>query len=109
MHGRFTPGMIEAFQLEKANPELIRRTINEFDWIRALSHVIIDKKVCYFTEILVNTIHSFIPHERIVCADRAPPWINNVIKKLINEKNLDHKSYYRFNRDVFLFEKFKFL
>ena len=30
------------------------------------------------------------------------------IKNLINEKNPAYKSYGRFNRDVFLFEKFKF-
>ena len=35
--------------------------------------------------------------------------MNNEINKLINEKNFPHKSYCRFNRDVFLFEKFKFL
>ena len=28
---------------KKANPELIRRAINEFDWTRALSNVSIDK------------------------------------------------------------------
>ena len=36
---------------KKANPELIRRAINEFDWTRALSNVSIDKKVCYFTNV----------------------------------------------------------
>ena len=35
---------------EKANPQHVRRTINEFDWIRTLSNVSIDKKVCYFTK-----------------------------------------------------------
>ena len=35
--------------------------------------------------------------------------MNNKIKKLINEKNSGYKSYCRFNRDVFLFEKFKFI
>ena len=58
---------------DKANPELIRRAINEFDWIRALSKVSIEKKVCYFTETLFNIIHNFIPHERTVCDDRDPP------------------------------------
>ena len=58
---------------KKANPELIRRAINEFDWIRALSNVSIDKKVCYFTETLLSIIHSFIPHKRIFCDDRDPP------------------------------------
>ena len=101
---------------EKANLELIRRPINEFDWIRALSNVSIDKKVCYFTETLLNIIHNFIPPEIIVWENRDLPWMNNKIKKLINEKNLAYKSknlayksYCRFNRDVFLFEKFKFL
>ena len=94
---------------KKANPKLIRRAINEFDWIRALSNVSTAKKVCYFTETLLNIIHNFIPHERIVCDDRDPPWMNGEIKNLINEKNLAYKSYCRFNRDVFLFEKFKFL
>ena len=94
---------------EKANLEFIRRPINEFDWIRALSKVSIDKKVCYFTETLLNIIHNFIPHERIVWENRDPPWMNNKIKQLINEKNLAYKSYCHFNRDVFLLEKFKFL
>ena len=35
--------------------------------------------------------------------------MNSEIKKLINEKNLAYKSYCRFNRAVFLFEKFEFL
>ena len=35
---------------EKADPELIQRPINEFDWIRALSNVSVDEKVCYLTK-----------------------------------------------------------
>ena len=62
---------------KKANSELIRRSINEFYWISALSNVSVDEKVAYFTETLLNTIHNFTPHERIVCDDRDPPRINN--------------------------------
>ena len=65
---------------KKANPELIRRAVNEFYCIRALSNVCIDEKVCYFTETLLNIIHSFIPHKRIVSDDRGPTWIKNEIK-----------------------------
>ena len=85
---------------KKTNPELIRRNI---------SNVSVDEKVCYFTKTLLNLIHNFIPHERIAYDDRDLPWKNNEIKKLINEKSSAYKSYCRFNRDVFLFEKFKFL
>ena len=45
----------------------------------------------------------------IVCDDRDPPWINNEIKKLINEKNSAYKLCCCFNRDVFIFEKSKVL
>ena len=71
--------------------------------IRALSTVSIDKKVCYFTETLLNIIHNFMPHKRIVCDNRDPPWMNSEIKSLIIEKNLAYKSYCHFIRDVFLF------
>ena len=93
---------------EKADPELIQRAINEFDGTRALSNVNLDEKVCYFTKTLLNTIYNFMPHGRIVCDGRNPSWINND-KKLICEKNSAYKSNYRFNRDMFLFKKFKFL
>lgn len=62
--------------LKKQNPELIRRVINEFDWIGALSKVSVDEKVCYFTETLLNIFHNFISHEIIACNYRDSPWIN---------------------------------
>ena len=66
--------------------------MNEFDdSVRALSNVSTDKKVCYFTKTLINVIHNFIPHERLVFDDRDPRWINSEIKNLINGKNLVYK------------------
>ena len=94
---------------EKSDVELIRRTINEFDWIQYLPNVGVDQEVCYFAKVLLNIIYNFTPHERIICDDRDPPWIYDEIKKTINEKNSAHKSYCRFNRDEFLFENFKVL
>ena len=95
----------KCFFYKKGDAELIRRAINEFNWIRYLSNVNVDEKVCYFTKTLPNIVHHFIPHERIVGDEKDPSWINNWIKKLINEKNYAYKSYCRFSRDVFLFEK----
>ena len=77
---------------EKANAELIQSAINEFDWTKALPNVSVDEKVCYFTKKLLDIIHNFIPHEIITFDDRDPPWINNEIDKLINEKNSAYKS-----------------
>ena len=36
---------------------------------------------------------NFIPRETILYDDRDPPWINNKIKNLINEKNTAYQSY----------------
>ena len=58
---------------ERANTELIRRAIDQFDWLRALSNVNVDKKVCFFTKTQLNIIKNFIPHETIICDDRDPP------------------------------------
>ena len=94
---------------ERANTELIRRAIDQFESVRALSNVNVDEKVYFFTKTLLNIIQNFIPHETIICDDRDPPWINKEIKKLMLEKNLGFKSYYYSNKSMFLFEKFKAL
>ena len=94
---------------ERANTELMRRAIDQFDWLRALSNVNVDEKVYFFTKTLLNIIQNFIPHETIICDDRDPPWINKEIKKLMIEKNLAFKSYCCSNRNMFLLEKFKAL
>ena len=89
--------------------KFIRRAIDQFDWVRALSNVNVDEKVYFFTKTLLNIIQNFIPHETIICDDRDPPWINKEIKKLMVEKNLAFKSYCHSNKSMFLFEKFKAL
>ena len=85
---------------ERANTELIRRAIDQLDWLRALSKVNVDEKVYFFTKMLLNIIQNFIPHGTIICGDRYPPWINKEIKKLMIEKNLAFKSYCCYNRNI---------
>ena len=58
---------------ERPNNELIRRAIDQFDWLRPLSNVNVDEKVYFFTKSLLNIIQNFIPHETIICDDRDPP------------------------------------
>ena len=94
---------------EGANTELIRRAIDQFDWLRALSNVNADEKVYFFIKTLLNIIQTFIPHEIIICDDRDPPWINQEIKKLMVEKSLAFKSYCCSNKSMFLLKKFKAL
>ena len=87
----------------------MRRAIDQFDWLKAISNVNIGEKVHFFTKTLLNIIQNFIPHETIICDDRDPPWINKEIKKLMIEKNLAFKSHCCSNRNMLLLEKFKAL
>ena len=39
-----------------------------------------------FNKTVLNVLSNFIPHEVVVCDDKDPPWVNGIIKSLINEK-----------------------
>ena len=40
-----------------------------------------------FNETISNVLNNYIPHETIICDDQDPPWINNKVKKAMQEKN----------------------
>ena len=86
---------------KQANIELIRWAIDNFDWNRALDNVSPNSQVSIFNDTILNIITNFIPHETIICDDRVPPWINSKIKKVIHEKNKQHKKYIN-NKSNFL-------
>ena len=54
---------------ERAKTEFIKRAIDQFDRLRALSNVNVDEKVYFFTKTLLNVIQNFIPYETIICDD----------------------------------------
>ena len=63
-------------------------------WLdKALDNVSQNREVYIFNDIILSIISDFIPHEAIICDDRDPPRINNKIKKIIYEKNKEHKKY----------------
>ena len=85
--------ILHLWYYERTNTELIRRAINQFDWLRAHSNVSVDEKVCFFTKTLLSIIQNFISHETIICDERGLPWIKKKIKKLMLVNNLAFKSY----------------
>ena len=60
---------------------------------RSLTEKDVKEKVYIFAKTIKNIFSKFIPHETILCDDRRPPWIYNNIKKVINEKNTEYRSY----------------
>ena len=80
------PYACEVWHYQDSNVDLIRRSINEFDWDRAFANKHVDEKVLIFNKTVLNVLSNFIPHEVKVCNDEDPPWFNGKIKLLINEK-----------------------
>ena len=55
--------------------------MNEFDWERDFFNLGINEMVSVCNAAIRNITANFIPHETIICDDRDPPWVNNIIKK----------------------------
>ena len=83
----------EVWHYKDSNVDLIRRSINEFDWDRAFTNKHVEEKVLIFNNTVLNVLSNFIPHELIVCDDRDPPWLNGKIKLLINEELRTYNGY----------------
>ena len=83
----------EVWHYKDSNVDLIRRSINEFDWDRAFANKHVDEKVLIFNKTVLNILSNFIPHEVIVCNDKNLPWFNGKIKSLINKKLRTYNAY----------------
>ena len=94
---------------EKANIDLIRRSIDEFSWERYFANTSVNNKVHMFNKTIKNIMSNYIPHETIICDDRDPPWINKDIKELILDKNRAYKSYIRNEKSLYFLNQFQFL
>ena len=58
---------------------------------------------------MLNILNNYIPHEKIICDDKDPPWFNSRIKSLIENKNKIHKNYQRFKSNSQLLSKLNLL
>ena len=76
----------EIWHYKEANTELIRRSVIEFNWDRAFLNADVNEKVYIFSNIILNILSNFPPHETIACDDKDPPWFNREIKSVIQEK-----------------------
>ena len=65
--------------------------------------------VFLFNKTIKNIFSNFIPHETVTCDDRDPPWINNNIKQLIQEKNDTYRIYILNDKNPQIFQKVKYL
>ena len=56
-----------------------------------------------------NILSNYIPYETATSDDRDPPWSNNNIKQLIQEKNETYRRYISNDKNPRTFHKLKYL
>ena len=66
---------------------IIRKAICGFNWERSFANKDVNEMANNFNETISNVLNNYIPHETIICDDQDLPWINNKVKKPIQEKN----------------------
>ena len=95
--------------LQRANVDLIQRAIEQFAWEKSFRNININEMVFVFNKTIKNIFSNFISHDTVACVDRDPPWINNNIKQLIQEKNDTYRIYILSDKNRQIFQKVKYL
>ena len=99
----------EVWYYKDANTDLLKRGISEFNWKRAFLNTTVDEKVGILTKTVFNIISNFIPHEKILCNDKDPPWFSKKLRKLINKKMYAFNRYRYNSSNLELKQHLKFL
>ena len=81
---------------EKADSNLIRKSINDFPWEEHFSKKLdVNWQVRSFTEIILNIMANFIPNKVIKIIPRDPPWIDNHLKTMLKQQQRLYRNYKR--------------
>ena len=83
----------EVWSYAKANVDLIKQSISNFNWVGVLRNLDTNAQVELFTETLLNIFRNFIPHKIITCNYKDPPWITNDLKSMLRKKNRLYKKF----------------
>ena len=83
----------EFWHFKNAQTDLIRQSIDRFDWQDAFMNIGVDQQVHIFTDTLLNIFHNFIPHETKTCKAKDPPWTTQEIKLALRHKNRLFRNY----------------
>ena len=86
---------------QDANNDLIQRSISQFNWERAFSNKGVNKQISIFNETILKIMTDFISHETKIFNDQEPPWINNKVKTMIQEKNKIYQFYLKNKSNMF--------
>ena len=79
--------------------ELIRWTIDLFNWKKAFENTSVDEKYAIFNKTILNIFHKFIPHETLL--------VGNTIKSLITEENTVFKHFHHSSNNLQVLNKWE--
>ena len=79
---------------QDANNDLIQRFISYFNWERVFSNKVVNTQISIFNETILNIMTNSIPNETKIFNDWEPPWINNKVKTMIQEKKQKYQTFF---------------
>ena len=80
-----------------------------FNWENVFQNKNIHDQLKLFNETIVNIVSNYIPNKCITCNDKDPPWLNDHIKRLINQKNKISKKYLKDGRSNSVYENLRII
>ena len=82
----------------KENENFIRRSLLKVDWITAMSNLHVNDQVKFLTSCILNVFDNFVPSKTVIFKDKDPPWMNNKIRQICQNKAKVYKIYVKRGR-----------
>ena len=85
----------EVWDYSKANAELIKKAISNFNWDNVFKDLSVDEKVVLLNETLLNIFRNYILNKKIKCDYSQPPWMTDKIKTLLRDRYKLTTTFYK--------------
>ena len=89
---------------KNADSQSINKAIEMFNWEQLFQNKNIYDQLKLFNEPKVNIVHYYIRNKCITSNEKGPPWLNDHIKCLVNQKNEIFKKYPKEGRPNSVYE-----
>ena len=76
------PQTCEIWDYNRAETDLINRSIETFDWPKFFLGKDVHEQVILFNKTILNIFYNFIPNKHVMYDGKDPPWMNDEIKTL---------------------------
>ena len=103
------PYECEVWHYKEADTDLIRQSIDIFNWDRAFKNSNVNDMVDICTKTIYNILSNFIPHQTITIGNKDPPWFNTKIKSLLQQKKKIYKNFRKDRNNTQLLRKLEHL